>query len=102
MRLSGDKKEFMDLIKILSYNVQQDIVDFVRPVYKNQRDINVFVKEMFRKTGEIIIENESIKVIFKKYSSKIKTNTLKFLCDEINKSGFEHPILKKKAIFEVI
>lgn len=101
-RLDNKKKAFMDIIKILSYNVQQDIVNLLRPVYKNQRDINMFVREIFRKSGELEIKSEYIKVTFEKYHSKIKTKTLKYLCKIMNDFGFKHPVIKKKVVFNVI
>lgn len=102
IKLDAEKKKFLDLVKILSYNAQQDIVDFIIPIYKDRRDVNMFVRQLLRKSGEIIISESSVKIIFKKFSSRRKTKSLKYLCDKINDMNFPHPILNKKIAFEVI
>jgi len=101
VKLSDEKKKFLDLIKILSYNVQQDIVDFILPVYENQRDANMFVRQLLRKSGKIKISGDKIIIKFEKFSSKRKTIVLNYLCNEINEMSIIHPLENKKIIFEV-
>ena len=102
VRLSNSKKKFLDIIKILSYNVKQDIVDFIRPVYKDQRDINDFVKFLLRKSGEMKIFDTHLEVIFEKYRSKKKTKVLELLCEHMNMQDCFHPLLNKKIKYYVI
>jgi len=101
VKLTDEKKKFLDLVKILSYNVQQDIVDFILPNYKNQRDVNMFVRQLLKKSGKIKISENKITIKFEKFSSKRKTSVLNFLCKTINEMEFIHPLQNKKMIFEV-
>ncbi len=99
-RLNIEKKKFLDLIKVLSYNVQQDIVDIVRPIYNNERDVNMFVRQIFNKNGIVILNKNEIKIIFERYTSKRKNEALNYLIDIVNKKNIKHPLLDAKMVFE--
>jgi len=102
IRLNTNKKKFLDVMRILSYNVQQDVVDLIRPIYKNERDVNMLARQIFRKSGKIEITEKYISVCFNKFHSKKKNLTLEYLCNYCNEQKINHPISGKSLLFSCI
>jgi transposase len=99
VRLNSEKKNFLDLIKVMSYNVQQDIVDEIRPIYKNERDVNMFVRELLDRDGVVKMRKDKIDISFDKFNSRIKNRTIDFLIQELNKMKIKHPLLESQMQF---
>jgi transposase/archaellum component FlaC len=93
VRLNSEKKKFFDLMKVLSYNVQQDIVDTISPVYDNERDVNMFVREILDQEGTIEMAGDSITISFRLFNSGKKNEVLKLLIENANNMNIRHPIL---------
>jgi hypothetical protein len=93
VRLNSEKKKFFDLLKVLSYNVQQDIVDTIRPYYKNERDVNMFVRQLLDREGSVEVNADKITVSFRPYRSKKKNAVLNLLIDKVNTMNIRHPLL---------
>lgn len=99
VRLNSEKKKFFDLMKVLSYNVQQDIVDTIRPVYDNERDVNMFVREILDQEGTIDMDADTITISFRQFKSGKKNEVLKLLIENANKMNIRHPILNVNMRF---
>lgn len=93
IRLNSEKKKFLDLMKVLSYNIQQDIVDSIRPIYNNERDVNMFVREILEQNGIVYMDNGTITISFRPYKSSKKNEVLNFLIENANNMNIKHPIL---------
>jgi transposase len=95
IRLNSDKKKFLDLMKVLSYNIQQDIVDSIRPIYNNERDVNMFVREILDQDGIVNIDNDNgvITISFRPFKSMKKNEVLNLLITNANNMNIRHPIL---------
>jgi len=93
VRLNSEKKKFLDLMKVLSYNVQKDIVDSIRPIYKNERDVNMFVREILDQDGIVQKDNDAITILFRPFKSMKKNEVLYFLIENANNMNIKHPIL---------
>lgn len=102
IRLNSDKKRFLDLIKVLSYNIQQDIVDSIRPIYNNERDVNMFVREILDQDGIVNIDNNNgvITISFRPFNSNKKNEVLNFLIKNANNMNIKHPILGVDMYFK--
>lgn len=93
VRLNSEKKKFFDLMKVLSYNVQQDIVDAIRPVYDNERDVNMLVRQILDQEGMVEVNWSMITISFRPFKSGKKNEVLKLLIDNANAMNIRHPIL---------
>jgi transposase len=102
VRLNSDKKKFFDLMKVLSYNVQQDVVDAIRPIYKNERDVNMFVRQLFDRDGAVEMGMDKILITFRPYRSKKKNDVLNFLIEKINAMEIRHPLINLKIVFGTV
>lgn len=102
VRLNSEKKKFFDLMKVLSYNVQQDIVDTIRPVYDNERDVNMFVREILDQEGTIEMSADSITISFRLFKSGKKNEVLKLLIENANNMNIRHPILNVTMRFRCV
>ncbi|MBN2535282.1 MAG: hypothetical protein JXB88_20550, partial [Spirochaetales bacterium] len=100
VRLNSEKKKFLDLMKVLSYNVQQDIVDAIRPIYDNERDVNMFVRELLDRDGIVSMNTDTITISFQPFKSKRKNDALKFLIENANNMNIRHPILNVTMCFK--
>lgn len=102
VRLDSEKKKFFDLMKVLSYNVQQDIVDTIRPVYDNERDVNMFVREILDQEGTIDMDADKITISFPRFKSGKKNEVLKLLIENANNMNIRHPILDVDMQFRCV
>lgn len=100
IRLNSNKKKFLDLMKVLSYNIQQDIVDSIRPIYNDERDVNMFVREILDQDGIVNMDNNTIMISFRPYKSMKKNEVLKFLVEKANNMNLKHPILGFNMYFK--
>ncbi len=64
MRLSNGKKKYFDLLNLIAYNLRQDIVEIIGPVYRNARDVNQLVLKILRLMTTIEYDEGHTKVVF--------------------------------------
>ncbi|MBA7557403.1 hypothetical protein ES705_50158 [subsurface metagenome] len=84
VRLSDEKKLFFDWLKMNAIWTKREIVEIVKPFYKDLRDVNKFVKSILnsrtyvRKSGEVLF------VTFPPQRSKKAAKALEQLCATLN------------------
>ena len=87
VRLSDEKKLFFDWLKMNAIWVKREIVDIVKPYYRNLRDVNKFVKSILNSRTYVRRKEDTLYVKFPFQSSKIKHEALSQLCNYLNDHG---------------
>jgi len=87
LRLSDEKKLFFDWLKMNAIWAKREIVEIVKPLYKDLRDVNKFVKSILRSRTYVRKEDEVLNVSFPPQRSKKSARALEQLCATLNEYG---------------
>ena len=101
MRLSNGKKKYFDLLNLIAYNLRQDIVEIIGPVYRNARDVNQVVLKILRLMTRIEYEGGHTKVVFAQKLKGKEQEALATLCDYINFTRHETEFFPGELTFSV-
>ena len=88
IRLSNGKKKYFDLLNLIAYNLRQDIVEIIGPVYRNNRDVNQLVLKILRLMTTIEYDEGHTKVIFTQKLKGKEQEALSEICEYVN--SIEH------------
>ena len=84
MRLSDEKKLFFDWLKMNAIWTKREIVEIVKPFYKDLRDVNKFVKSILNSRTYVRKSGEVLYVTFPPQRSKKAAKALEQLCATLN------------------
>jgi transposase len=87
LRLSDEKKLFFDWLKMNAIWAKREIVEIVKPLYKDLRDVNKFVKSILRSRTYVRKEDDLLYVSFPPQRSKKSARALGQLCSTLNEYG---------------
>ena len=85
--MSDEKKLFFDWLKMNAIWAKREIVEIVKPLYKDLRDVNKFVKSILRSRTYVRKEDEVLNVSFPPQRSKKSAGALEQLCATLNEYG---------------
>ncbi|MCW3987025.1 MAG: hypothetical protein NWE87_01770, partial [Candidatus Bathyarchaeota archaeon] len=102
VRLSDEKKLFFDWLKMNAIWAKREIVEIVKPLYKDLRDVNKFVKSILRSRTYVRKNGEVLYVSFPPQRSKKSARALEQLCVTLNEYGdIDLGLNLKRIIFSV-
>ena len=101
MRLSNGKKKYFDLLNLIAYNLRQDIVEIIGPVYRNNRDANQLVLKILRLMTRIENEGGHTKVVFTQKLKGKEQEALSEICKHANSIEHETELFSGKLSFSV-
>jgi len=101
MRLSNGKKKYFDLLNLIAYNLRQDMVEIVGPVYRNNRDAHQLVLKILRLMTTIEYERSHTNVIFTQKLKGKERQSLEEICRVANSIGHETELFPGKLSFSV-
>ena len=101
MRLSNGKKKYFDLLNLIAYNLRQDIVEIIGPVYRNARDVNQLVLKILRLMTAIEYDEGLTKVVFTQKLKGKEQEALSEICEYVNSIGYETELFPGELSFSV-
>jgi hypothetical protein len=101
MRLSNEKKKYFDLLNLIAYNLRQDMVEIIGPVYRNNRDVHQLVLKILRLTTSVEYEGGNTKVDFIQKLKGKERKTLEELCRQASSVGHSTELFPGKLSFGV-
>ncbi|MEW5813827.1 MAG: putative transposase [Spirochaetota bacterium] len=102
VRLSDEKKLFFDWLKMNAIWAKREIVEIVKPFYKDLRDVNKFVKSILNSRTYVRKSGDVLHVSFPQQRSKKAVEALAQLCATLNESNrINLGSNMKKMIFSV-
>jgi len=87
VRLSDEKKLFFDWLKMNAIWVKREIIEIVKPYYRDLRDVNKFVKSILNIRTYVRRKEDTLYIEFPFQSSKKRHEALNLLCDYLNDHG---------------
>lgn len=87
VRLSDEKKLFFDWLKMNAIWVKREIIEIVKPCYRDLRDVNKFVKSILNSRTYVRRKEDTLYIEFPFQSSKKRHEALNLLCNYLNDHG---------------
>lgn len=87
VRLSDEKKLFFDWLKMNAIWVKREIIEIVKPYYRDLRDVNKFVKSILNSRTYVRRKEDTLYIEFPFQSSKKRHEALNLLCNYLNDHG---------------
>ncbi len=102
VRLSDEKKLFFDWLKMNAIWAKREMIEIVKPVYKDLRDVNKFVRSILRSRTYVRRSGDLLYVSFPPQQSKKRAMALEQLCAALNEyDKIDLGLSFRKIIFSV-
>ena len=101
VRLSNEKKNYFDLLNLVAYNLRQDMVEIVGPIYRNNRDVHQLVLKILRLATTIENDGNETKVVFAQQLRGKDGQALQELCRHATSIGHTTELFPARLSFSV-
>jgi len=102
IRLSDEKKLFFDWLKMNAIWAKREMIEIVKPIYEDLRDVNKFVKSILKSRTYVKRDGEMLHVSFPPQQSNKGARALEKLCAALNKRGnLDSGLSFRKMVFGV-
>jgi hypothetical protein len=101
LRLSNEKKKYFDLLNLIAYNVRQDMVEIIGPVYRNNRDVHQLVLKILQLMTTIENNGEHTNIAFTQKLKGKERKSLEEICREATSIEHETELFPGKLSFGV-
>ena len=101
VRLANEKKKYFDLLNLIAYNMRQDMVGIIGPVYRNNRDAHQLVLKILRLMTTIEYGGSHTKVVFTQKLKGKERESLYEICRVADSIGHETEFFPGKLSFSV-
>lgn len=87
VRLSDEKKLFFDWLKMNAIWAKREMIEMVKPIYGDLRDVNKFVRSILKSRTYVKRLGENLFVSFPPQQSKKGNEALEMLCEALTING---------------
>lgn len=102
IKLSVERKHLTDLIKMVAYQAECDLVRLVAPHYRRAEDEGrALIRSAFAAAGDIEVTDDELNVSLEPLSSPHRTKALAALCERLNETRARFPGSKLHLRFNV-
>ena len=92
VRLAPERKLLTNLIKMVAYQAESDLVRLVAPYYKRVEDEGrTLIQSALASPADLIVTNTELQVLLAPLSSPHRTRALAALCDELDRAATRFP-----------
>ena len=102
VKLRVERKHITDLLKMVAYQAESDLVRLITPHYRRaEEEGRTLVQSALASTGDIALDGNDLHVALEPLSSPHRSNALVALCEHLNRSATRFPGSKLRLRFEV-
>ena len=101
VRLSNEKKKYFDLLNLIAYNLRQDMIEIIGPLYRDNRDVHQLVLKILRLTTTVENEGTQTKVDFTQKLKGKERKSLEEICRYASSVGHRTELFPGKLSFSV-
>jgi len=102
IKLRVERKHITDLIKMVAYQAESDLVRLVTPHYRRaEQEGRTFIQSALASAGDIAVDGNELRIAIEPLSSPHRTHALVALCDILNESATRFPGSDLRLRFEV-
>jgi len=102
VKLSTERKHLTNVLKMVAYQTESDLVELIRPHYSRIEDEGrTFIQMALQDTADIEPTGEKLRVRLAPLSSPHRSRVLESLCDALNKTNTLFPGTRLQMNYEV-
>ena len=102
IKLSVERKHITDLLKMVAYQAEGDLLRLVTPHYRRTEDEGrTLIQNALATPGDIEVTDTELRVSLEPLSSPHKANALVALCDHLNETRTTFPGSRLRLCFDV-
>ena len=102
MKLSTERKHQTNVLKMVAYQIESDLVELVRPHYKRVEDEGrTFIQMALQNTADIEPTDNRLLITLAPLSSPHRSRTLGAFCEVLNKTNSLFPGTRLQAYYSV-
>jgi len=102
IKLSVERKHITDLLKMVAYQAEGDLLRLVTPHYRRAEDEGrTLIQNALAAPGDIDVTDTELRVSLEPLSSPHKANALVALCDHLNETKTTFPGSRLRLCFDV-
>jgi transposase len=102
IKLAVERKHLTDVVKMVAYQIESDLVRLMRPHYQRAEDeARTLIHEILASEGDIEVTDSELQVRMSPLSSPHRTRVLATLCDRLNATNTPFPGTKLRLRFSV-
>jgi hypothetical protein len=102
VKLATERKHLTDVLKMVAYQTESDLLAFLRPHYARADDEGrTLLHELFAASGSIHITNEELRITLEPLSSPHRTLAAQALCEPLNHTASFFPGTRLRLHFAV-
>ena len=92
VKLSTERKHLTNVLKMVAYQIESDLVELVRPEYKRVEDEGrTFIQTALQDTADIEPVDDQLRITLAPLSSPHRSRALDALCQALNKTSTLFP-----------
>ena len=101
-RLKREKKHLTDVIKMVAYQAETDLVALIRSDYARVDDEGrTLIQSALKSSGDLKITDNKLLVTLNPLSSPHRSKTIRALCAKLNKMGANFPGSELRVVYDV-
>jgi hypothetical protein len=103
VKLDPERKLLTNLVKMVAYQAESDLVHLVTPYYKRATDEGrTLIQSALAVSANIEVEGNELRVLLAPLSSSHRTRAIAGLCEELNRTCTVFPGSRLMLTFEVM
>jgi len=101
-RLKREKKHLTDLIKMVAYQAETDLLSLIRNAYARADDEGrTLIQSALKNSGDIEVNGNELRITLNPLSSPHRSNAIKVLCEQLNATHTVFPGTKLRLVYDV-
>lgn len=102
-QLAPERQHLMNLIKMLAYQAESDLVAMIQPHYRRAaQEGRTLIQSALAGTADLAVTDHELRVRLHPLSSPHRTRAIAALCDELNHSPVFFPGSRLRLLFSVV
>jgi DNA-binding CsgD family transcriptional regulator len=102
VKLSTERKHLTNVLKMVAYQIESDLVELVRPEYKRVEDEGrTFIQTALQDTADIEPVDDQLRIMLAPLSSPHRSRVLDALCEALNKTNTLFPGTRLRMHYSV-
>jgi len=101
-RLRREKKHLTDLIKMVAYQAETDLLSLIRNEYARADDEGrTLIQSALKSSGDLQVNGNELRIILNPLSSPHRSKAIKALCEQLNTTHTVFPGTKLRLVYDV-
>jgi len=102
VRLAPERQHLINLLKMVAYQAESDLVSLIQPHYRRaHQEGRTLIQSAFASAADLQVTDRELRVRLQPLSSPHRSRAIAALCDELNRSPILFPGSRLRLHFSV-